>query len=268
MPRTDPLRFDVAVLGAVSWETRALGEALGATAGFELLGEAFLAAEVGGFSVLLGATGIGKVNAAAATAAVLARCAVGEVWNVGCAGAYGEGPLAVGDVLVSEVAWCGDEGVLTGDGVLSARLIGIPLCMKDGEALFDAVPLERSEAMRRARLATPPGSYRADGPQSRDDSHGGFSLRFGPSLTVGMASGDAQTAAARFHRYGALAEDMEGSAVALACARFGVPMLECRGMSNIAGDRDKTHWRLDAAIAHCHGIVRRWIEALAGSTFS
>ena len=72
-----------------------------------------------------------------------------------------------------------------------------------------------------------------------------------------MASGDPRVASERFRRYGAYAENMEGSAVAQACYRFHIPVVECRGMSNIAGIRAKESWQLEKSIAHCHGIVIR-----------
>ena len=89
-----------------------------------------------------------------------------------------------------------------------------------------------------------------------------FQLLHGPSVTVGMASGDPQVARERFQRYGAYAENMEGSAVAHACCRFRVPMVECRGISNFAGCREKETWAFEKSIAHGHGIIVNWLEAL------
>jgi futalosine hydrolase len=40
-------------------------------------------------------------------------------------------------------------------------------------------------------------------------------------------------------------------------------MLECRGMSNVAGDRNRTHWRLREALDHCHGVLRTWLARCA-----
>jgi hypothetical protein len=62
-----------------------------------------------------------------------------------------------------------------------------------------------------------------------------------------------------------LAENMEGSAVAQTCLRFGIPVMECRGISNQAGDRRKDHWRMDQAITHCHTVVYRWLSGVPGS---
>ena len=41
---------------------------------------------------------------------------------------------------------------------------------------------------------------------------------------------------------------MEGFAVALACRLRGVPFDIVRGISNVAGDRDKSHWQVAAAV--------------------
>ncbi len=46
----------------------------------------------------------------------------------------------------------------------------------------------------------------------------------------------------------AIAEDMEGFAVALACQLAEVPLQIIRGISNRAGDRDKTHWKTAEAL--------------------
>ena len=41
---------------------------------------------------------------------------------------------------------------------------------------------------------------------------------------------------------------MEGFAVAFACRLRGVPVDIVRGISNTAGDRDKSHWQVTAAL--------------------
>ncbi|MFG0254362.1 MAG: hypothetical protein ACF787_04595 [Rhodopirellula sp. JB053] len=46
----------------------------------------------------------------------------------------------------------------------------------------------------------------------------------------------------------AVAEDMEGFGVALACSIATVPLSIVRGISNIAGDRNHASWRIDEAI--------------------
>jgi futalosine hydrolase len=246
--------IDVALLGAVPQEVSPLFELLESLQVIPFRGQVLWLGKASNLSVLLGTTGLGKVNAAITAAALLEHFPVAQVWNVGCAGAYPQGPLKMGDVLVTDKWLCGDEGVLTQNGVLPVSEIGIPLLMDNGDELFDHLPRRRHRHLDTIIEQTPPGEYGQD-----EDT---FTVIHGPSLTVGMASGDPAVAGERFHRYGAYAENMEGSAVAQACLRFGIPVMECRGMSNMAGVRGKETWRMEKSIAHCHGIVINWIETL------
>lgn len=69
-------------------------------------------------------------------------------------------------------------------------------------------------------------------------------------VTVLSASGSAREAAERRERHpGAVAEDMEGFGVALACALERVPLAIVRGISNAAGDLDPKRWRIPEALA-------------------
>ena len=64
-------------------------------------------------------------------------------------------------------------------------------------------------------------------------------------LTVCAASANPDQAQRRQIRYGASAEDMEGFAVAMACQIQDVSLEIIRGISNRAGDRDKSNWRIE-----------------------
>jgi len=67
---------------------------------------------------------------------------------------------------------------------------------------------------------------------------------------VAESAGNAHTAAERAGRHpGALAEEMEGFAVAVAAGLFGVRLRIVRGASNRAGDRDHGAWRMAEALA-------------------
>jgi futalosine hydrolase len=84
----------------------------------------------------------------------------------------------------------------------------------------------------------------------------------GPEIvSVAAASAGPAEAAALAGRYpAAIAEEMEGYAVALAARRFGVPLIVVRGISNRAGDRDHDGWRLAEALGAAWALVE---EALA-----
>lgn len=178
--------------------------------------------------------------------------------------------------------------MLTRDGLMAVSRIGIPILVHRGEKFFDRVPLCWNEAMRKLIETTPPGCYRQrqghlpspacpcapDGLERSEGAAGrrtsavpaqasfpcssvvpendeGFRLHYGPSLTVGMTSGDPEVAGERFRRYGAYAENMEGSAVAQTCCRFTIPMIECRGSVTSPGPapRKPGNWKRVLLIA-------------------
>lgn len=273
---------DIAVLGAVQQEIEPLLPLLEGLRSFDFRGETLHMGTCDKRSVLIGTTGLGKVNAAVTTAAVLETFGAWEVWNVGCAGAYEEASLRVGDVVISDIILCGDEGVLSRTGILSVRDIGIPIVVREGRPFFDRFPLaQESAAYERALQSVPPGRYRMvggrvlkDGPLDEPCGAGRragaeiFRIKHGPSLTVSLASGDRKTARKRYARYRAMIESMEGSGIAQTCFRYEVPFLECRGISNVAGDRNKARWELGLAAMRSCTVIRHWLEAMTWTPLS
>lgn len=82
----------------------------------------------------------------------------------------------------------------------------------------------------------------------------------GELLTVCAASASPAEAAARRARYPeAIAEDMEGFGVAIACRLAGVPVAVVRGISNTAGVRDRGHWCVRAALAAARTLALEWL---------
>jgi futalosine hydrolase len=262
------VEIGLVILGATIDEISPFCDLLQPAESFQIAGNPFSTHVAGDLRVLIGTTGIGKVNASAVTASVLSTFSAAEVWNVGCAGAYGGSGLETGDVLITLSCICGDEGILQRDGLMPTSRLGIPLVLKNGQAVNDFFPLEEFVAQRQIRTLLPAGAYsfNSSGEIQSCDCVGriekgrGFMIQYGPSLTVGMVSGDVETAEERSMRYGAMAENMEGSAVAQACLLFNVPFLELRGISNTAGVRDKTKWRLAEAVDHCAAVARKLLD--------
>jgi futalosine hydrolase len=58
----------------------------------------------------------------------------------------------------------------------------------------------------------------------------------------------------------AVLEEMEGFAVAMACHRFGIPLSIVRGVSNRAGSRDKSSWKVSEALAAVRAELLRELE--------
>ncbi len=72
----------------------------------------------------------------------------------------------------------------------------------------------------------------------------------GPEIVSVAQASDTETAGVIVANHPqAVAEEMEGYAVALAAHEFGVDLWIVRGISNVAGDRDVAGWALPEAIA-------------------
>jgi len=155
-------RVDLAILGATSGEIAPLCGSFRPSISFKIAGRPFSTYFYRDFKLLIGATGVGKVNAAATAAAALAGCSPGEVWNVGCAGAYGGSGLEIGDVLITENCICADEGILRKEGPMPTSSLEIPLVLKDDQPFYDCFPLDEFLARRQIRALLPAGIFSPD----------------------------------------------------------------------------------------------------------
>ncbi len=73
---------------------------------------------------------------------------------------------------------------------------------------------------------------------------------------MAAAAGSPQEAADRRSRHpDAAGEEMEGYAVAVAAQLFDVGLTIVRGFSNVAGERDRSQWRMQEALERAAGLV-------------
>ena len=105
-------------------------------------------------------------------------------------------------------------------------------------------------------LAEPIGCHLSLGPcVLGDDRSTTQSLQL---LTCCAASSNSQEAEQKRSKFPyAVAEDMEGFSVAVACRFAQVPLRIVRGISNVAGDRNRDHWKVDAAMRAVEAFVSR-----------
>jgi len=168
--------------------------------------------------------GFGPV-AAAAAASTLAQALAdgGALLLLGIAGRYPGGPAVGAAAEFGNVALHG-VGANGPSGLLTPEALGFPQWRDGSGEVGDALDLA------------------GEGPEL---------------LTVCAAAGGAgDVEARRSRRPGAVAEDMEGFGVALAGRIAGVPVRIVRGISNDAGDRDLSLWRIDDALAAAASIAR------------
>ena len=169
--------------------------------------------------------GIGRTNAAAATAEALADArAAGApfaaVISTGIAGALPGSNLAIGTVIVANACIYAEEGIALPEGQGDMRVLGFPL----GDFEGNRVPVDGALLL----------AFRALGPACE-------------IATVATCSGTDAAALSVRTRTGAMAEAMEGAAVVHAARRVGVPAIEIRSISNTTGDRATQQWDIAAA---------------------
>lgn len=150
-----------------------------------------------------------------------------DVLLCGIAGAYPNSQIVPGQVVrVSDVMLDG-IGVFENGMLKSGNILGFQPTLPDQIVLLGAADLPGDSVL-------PIGFAR--------------NLRAVPLLTVCIASSDRQQALRREISYRASVEDMEGFAVAAACQRLNANLIILRGISNVAGDRDKSRWCIDTAL--------------------
>ncbi|HMN40157.1 MAG TPA: futalosine hydrolase [Phycisphaerales bacterium] len=187
-------------------------------------------------------SGVGKVNAAGAVTRWLPHAGPQPiVLNLGVCGSlpHANAPPPLLSVVVASACTYADEGAITPAGFVDTAALGFP--MWDGAHSANGhCPAISTDAHLRQALA---GALR---------SELGSALRVGPIATVSTCSGTDASATDAAARTGALAEAMEGAAIAHALGpRAGVApgFAEIRVVSNTTGDRDRQTWDLPGSLA-------------------
>jgi futalosine hydrolase len=69
-----------------------------------------------------------------------------------------------------------------------------------------------------------------------------------PGATVNAISSTPQKAEEIYRKYKVVVESMEGAALHYVCLRQFIPFLQIRAISNFAGERDKSKWKMKESI--------------------
>ncbi len=243
----------IALVAAVSLETELLRRRLSPCEAIPAGRRELLRGRLFEKRVCLLHTGLGKANAAAATALLLEKHRPQAVMLFGCGGAYPGSGLGVGDLALASEEIYGDEGVITPAGFRDLETIGFPTLQQGSSRYFNRFPvtpslLESSRPDLEAAAAS-----------------AGRRLVCGPFVTVSTCSGTALAAEEMARRTGGICESMEGAAVAQVCTGYGVPFLELRGISNLTEDRDLSTWDLKGAAAMAQQGIMAILRSPAGT---
>lgn len=234
------------ILAATPQEVTLLEHALGSTAHRNTSAFGYVEGNLGHQPVVISAGGVGKINAAAATTALIERCQPHLVINTGCAGAYLASGLSVGELAVASDEFLGDEGVLTSAGWQDLRFMGLPTATHGRQQYHNAIPLSRHAAEKAMQLA----------------DYLGIKLVRGRFITLSTCSGTRQQGEALAREFHGICENMEGAAVAQVCLRYGIDCLEIRGISNLVDERDMKTWDIPRAVETAQRFVLKYLEEM------
>jgi len=81
-------------------------------------------------------------------------------------------------------------------------------------------------------------------------------------ITVNKITDDLRQLTLLENKYGAAVESMEGAALHYVCLQQHIPFLQLRSISNVAGERDKTKWKLREAVHNLNASLPQIINAL------
>lgn len=168
-------------------------------------------------SWLLAVSGVGPVNAGIMAGRLLERGITGML-NVGIAGSFDMKRLPMQSVCAVRCETWPDYGLAGSDGIDPDGL-GFPLASMEGKAVGNRICMDPVRAAGDMGLTLP-------------------WIETASSLTVSAATGSEERALALKKEFDADLENMEGFAMALACARLGLPFLEIRTVSNRVGSRE------------------------------
>jgi futalosine hydrolase len=236
----------IVIIAAVPQEIELLEKALAHSGRVKTGGYEYVEGTVGNLRVVVCGGGVGKVNAAAATAVMIDRYQPQLVINTGCAGAYIGSGLSIGNLVVASEEVLADDGVVVTDGWKDLRYMSLPSVEQGGLNCYNLLPLSRHASEKAMQLA---------------DYYGVFLMR-GRFATVSTCSGTRQHGAALSHRWNALIESMEGAAVAQVCLRCGVDCLEIRGISNMVEERDLKKWDIPRAAESAQRFILKYLEEM------
>ncbi|MDO5640140.1 MAG: 5'-methylthioadenosine/adenosylhomocysteine nucleosidase [Neisseria sp.] len=228
----------VAVIGAMAQEIELLKNEMENVETVQLGRFTLYHGRYAGKNMVLALSGIGKVNAAVATALVIQQFRPGCVINTGSAGGLGQG-LKVGDVVVGDRVAHHDVDA-TAFGYAVGQVPQLPETFASDAKLV--------EAAGKAAVAFEGASV-----------HRGLIV----SGDQFIHSSD-KVAAIRANFDGVQVVEMEAAAIAQACAQLEVPFVVIRAVSDLADEAAEISFDefLQTAAVHSARMVQQLIRAL------
>jgi futalosine hydrolase len=208
----------------------------------------FISGHIQNMDIKVLITGPGLVNTSQALTGTMERNRPLLVIQTGCCGAFKESGLNIGDIAFAT------EEIDVHLGIEPSIANGMP----------DSLPF----TLFRAETGEYKNRYPINSewikkveqtlyPQLKDSD---INLVKGPFVTVSTITASFKRARILYEHYNAIAEQMEGSASAHICLLYNIPFIEIRGVSNMAGKRERRYWNIPLACKNCNEAILEFIR--------
>lgn len=248
----------IGLICAIPEELRHLQEVLAGAHVETVAGLRFVRGGLDGQGVVLVGAGIGKVNTALVTTLLAERFQVRAVVLSGVAGGL-DPALAIGDLVVADRTVHHDAGVIEHGRLHTYQAGHVPFFNPTDRLGYPVDPgLLARVRTRLEGFTLPPLSDRAGGSGRT------------PRIVYGtILAGDSyihcEATRERLHReLGGAAVEMEGAALAQVCEAFGLPWLDIRALSDLAGHDSRFDFAafVDEVAASSARVVRHLLPVI------
>jgi adenosylhomocysteine nucleosidase len=248
----------IGILCAIPQELVHLREALDDSVSEEIAKLRFDRGRLDGHEVVLVGAGIGKVNTAMAAAVLVTRFQVRLIVFSGVAGGL-DPDLHIGDVVIAGRTIQHDAGVIEDERLHTYQAGHVPFFNPTDRLGYPVDPtlIAKLEA-RIEGFVLPPLSARAGG-EGRPPR-----IVFGTILSGDQYIHCEATRERLFRELGGKAVEMEGGALGQVCDAFGIPHLDIRALSDLAGRDSRFDFAafVDEVAASSAKILRRLLAVL------
>ncbi len=231
------MKKDIAIIASVDFELSLIAAYLGAE-------KLKFHEPIKKDNIILCLSGIGMVNAAIASTRIMELYSPSMIISTGVCGACKDSGLDIGDIALAETEIYGDTGVVMNGDLQDLKTLGLPVIRRSSMEIFNEIPIMNSYKEAIADICNSLG----------------LKLRCGRFVTVAGITGNPEMAQSIQRRWDAICENMEGAAVAHVALLNKIEFMEIRGVSNMAGDRDKSRWDLRLAAENCQRVLCRFID--------
>jgi len=246
----------ILIIGAVDDELAGLIEKISHPNRFFIGSRNIFSGTMGNVYVKVLVSGPGIVNTSQALTAMIESERPQLIIQTGCAGAFRQSGLMIGDVAIATHEIDIHSGLESSSNAhipdeLPFDLLNKPEAANNKTSEFKNCYQIHKELINQACNVLQTDSITSD-----------FQVKKGPFITVSTITTTNARAHALFERFAPYMEQMEGAAAAHISMIYNIPFFEIRAASNFVGKRDSNSWDLDLAFKNSSIAVYKFIQVL------